>query len=365
MLTTLPRGNQLPNWAKRDLQTVGMYANAQNRGDVEDDLFEVRFGKIDGLDDDWFKNSDKNDISTIWMLLKNLPDIAIEGNTWIQQITLDTSMAGGGVYYSERKEISIGSGIQSNTYTFRNVVLHEVGHGVQQMFDQRRPPLVTPWLTKAFGWQRFSINSEGIDAWIGLMGGYPAGTSATTKTSVRNFIQQSTGRERFEAAAIVNAPTGHLWNTQSWGPRAAFEKTKSEWWKTCSQWHAANGKRFFVNHYYQELMCLDEAALQLIASSMPDRYAAMSPFEFFAELFAWYYDGSAPKRDKIPAAVATWFASSIGALDTGAPFAPKIAPPRRRAPPRASKSAREVARKTPSKRVKAKKVVKKKRKPRG
>lgn len=31
---------------------------------------------------------------------------------------------------------------------------------------------------------------------------------------------------------------------------------------------------------------------------MPDRYAAMSPFEFFAQLFAWYYDAKSKNASK-------------------------------------------------------------------
>ena len=44
MVKTLPKGAQLASWAKRDLFTLEQYARARNRGDVEDDLFEVRFG---------------------------------------------------------------------------------------------------------------------------------------------------------------------------------------------------------------------------------------------------------------------------------------------------------------------------------
>ena len=64
----------------------------------------------------------------------------MEGNTWIKAIYLDTSGEDkdGGSYDPSTKEIHIGSNIQSGTNAFRNVVLHEVGHAVQEKFDRER-----------------------------------------------------------------------------------------------------------------------------------------------------------------------------------------------------------------------------------
>lgn len=326
MLRTLPRGNQLAGWAKRDLQTLADYAREEGNTGVEDDLFEVRFGFE--LDDDWFKNSDHNDVKTIWRLLKDLPDIAVEGNSWIRVINLDLKSAGGGYYYSAKGEISIGSGMQSNTLPFRNVVLHEVGHATQELLDRDKKQLVTKWLAERFGWQSFGIDSAGIDAWIGAIGGYPNGTGTLLKNQIRSCIQQSIGPgSTFEAASIASAPTNHLWNDHAFGPRSAFEKTGRHWWSRCDQWHLAAGKRFFVNYYYSRLMAIDDTAVSLIVEHMPNRYASMSPYEFFAEIFAWYYDGQSPRRDKIPAAISAWLVANIGSLDPSSPFAPPKAAP--------------------------------------
>lgn len=46
-------------------------------------------------------------------------------------------------------------------------------------------------------------------------------------------------------------------------------------------------------------------ALTLVAK-MPDNYAAMSHFEFFAEMYALYYDYDDPNRTTIPSKVAKW-----------------------------------------------------------
>ena len=48
-----------------------------------------------------------------------------------------------------------------------------------------------------------------------------------------------------------------------------------------------------------ELMVVDTAALNLVAK-MPDNYAAMSHYEFFAEMYVLYYDYDDPKRKPSP-----------------------------------------------------------------
>ena len=315
MVKTLPKGAQLASSAKRDLFTLEQYARAKKRGDVEDDLFEVRFG-ID-LDDDWSRNADRDDIRVLWTLLKNLPDIAVEGSTWIETIKLD-SIDYGGTYWE--KEIVISSSLTSGSADFRSTILHEVGHSVQDKLDHQGD-VVTKWLEKQFGWRRYALTTTGIDQWVAAMGGYPVGTPEGTKAQVRSYIQQSTGDETMDRPVILNGPSGHLWNDPAFGPRAAFNKTRSSWWETNQGWHAANGHRFFVNHYYNELMSLNEAAIALLPS-MPSDYAAMSPFEFFAEMFAWFFDDKALKRSAIPQPVAQWFQSTIGSLDVAAPAPP-------------------------------------------
>lgn len=331
MLMTLPSGNQLPSWAKTDLQTIEDFSRTIKRQDIEARIFQIRFGfQISG---DWFKNSDDDDVKAIWALLKDLPDIAVDGNTWIKAIYIDKT--DGGVYDPSTEEIHIGSGIESNSNYFRNVVLHEVGHSVQEKFDRENSNVVTNWLQSNFGWQSFAPTPTDIDQWIELMGGYPNGTSVQTKTQVRSYIQQSIGKgDTFDAAKIVNGPSGHLWNSSQFGPRQAFQLTGDNWYNRCDQWYKFKTKRFFVNYYYVRLMVVDDAAVQLVATTMPDRYASMSPFEFFAELFAWYYDNQSPKRASIPDAVATWFLQKVGPLGLSSPFAPLRPPP----PPPAAKA---------------------------
>jgi hypothetical protein len=69
LLARLPRGTALSGQAKKDLRSLFLWAKAQNQQKLQDELFELRFGIA--LEDAWYRNSDKDDIDTLWRLLKN------------------------------------------------------------------------------------------------------------------------------------------------------------------------------------------------------------------------------------------------------------------------------------------------------
>jgi hypothetical protein len=92
---------------------------------------------------------------------------------------------------------------------------------------------------------------------------------------------------------------------------------------------------------------------------MPSAYAAMSHFEFFAELYALYHDVDNPAgRQRIPAEMATWLAQNTAAdrLSPAMPAMPAakkdfetiIRPKRRK---RATAAKRTAPRKTSRRRV--------------
>ena len=58
-------------------------------------------------------------------------------------------------------------------------------------------------------------------------------------------------------------------------------------------------------------MAVDDTTLALV-DRMPSNYAAMSPYEFFAELYALYYDREDPHRNAIPSHIATWLSGTLG-----------------------------------------------------
>ena len=120
-------------------------------------------------------------------------------------------------------------------------------------------------------------------------------------------------------AATPSLPPGHPWHRPDFGPRLACEKTPAYWYRGFREWHRANGYAFFLNYWYKTLIAVKTETLDLVAR-MPDAYAAMSQFEFFAELYALYYDLDDPQRAQIPADVGQWFDSNIGTAAGGAPM---------------------------------------------
>lgn len=312
MLRDLPRGTHLPPWAKRDLRAIEDYVRQHALGDVEDALFEIRFGFK--LEDDWARNDNPDDIATLWQLLEDLPDTNVEGNTKIREILLGSG--DGGTYNPNTNDIEIGDELLVDEQGFQDVVRHEVGHAVHEMLDLK----VNGWLSTQ-GWQTFDSTDEGIDAWVNLMGGWGSLTASQRK-NVRTYLRTALGPgETFDAGTAPTVPAGDPWNRKDFGPRLAYEKTQTDWYLHYKTWHRANGNAFFLNYWYQTFIAVEESVLALVAK-MPSEYAAMSHFEFFAELYALYHDTDDPEgRAHIPAQMAAWLAEN-----TAEDKLPKIKP---------------------------------------
>ena len=312
MVTRLPRANQLPPWAKRSLRTVFDYAKAKRYADAEDKLFEVRFGFA--LDNEWSQNKNANDIDTIWQLLRSLPVSNVEGNAKIAKLTLEADDSGD---YGNNI-IGIGEKELGNRKGFEDLLRHEVGHAVHE----QRDAVVTPWLEKTFGWRLFSKRSADIHQWVKLMGGW--GTlSARQRSDVVKFLRQAVGPgDKWAAGRRPKPPANHPWWGKNFGPRLAYEKSgRMNWYTHFKSWYRVGNKAFALNYWYAQFMVVDTATLDLVAK-MPDNYAAMSHFEFFAETYALYYDYENPKRKVIPVAVARWLDANIGRRNTKEPRRP-------------------------------------------
>jgi hypothetical protein len=321
MARLLPRGSELPPWAKRDLSTVFEYAKSLNDADAEDKLFEVRFG-IE-LEDEWGRNKDKNDIGVMWDLLRSLPVSNVDGNTKISKINLDKG--GGGTYGNNT--IDVGAEEVGRREGFEDTLRHEVGHAVHE----QRGAIINPWLEKKFGWRLFPNSVAGIDAWVKLMGGWGP-LSPKERSEVTQYLRQAVGPgDRWTAGKTPNPPLSHPWWGKTFGPRLAVEKSgREDWFTHFKTWHRSGDKAFALNYWYAEFMAVDTDTLDLIAK-MPDSYAAMSHFEFFAEIYALYYDIDDPKRKAIPTFVATWLDENVGKRDPANPRRPM----QRRKPARA------------------------------
>jgi len=319
LLARLPRGSGLSSQGKQDLRALFLWAKKKNLQKLQDQLFELRFGVT--LEDSWYRNDDKNDIDTLWRLLKNLPDSHVEGNARLSEISLDLG-GGGGSFSASTNEIEIGSTELAFKERFEDTLRHEVGHAVHEA----HPDLVNGWLWERFGWAIFEPTQAGIDDWVAQMGagsGWPALT-ATQKTQMRSLIRQACGAGSVWGPTVTpNAPSGSPWRVAGFGPRLAFEQSGDSWYEKNSQWYRAGGKAFAFNFWYGTLMCVSEATLGFINTRMPDAYAAMSPGEFFAEIYALFYDPGNPKRKNLPADVMKWLDRELGQLSAGREAMPK------------------------------------------
>lgn len=318
MLQALPRGAQLPPWAKQDLDRLFRWAVQRKLSALQDDLFEIRFGRE--LEDDWALNRESQDIATLYKVLKALPASNVEGNVALREITL-TVGEGGGIYDPNAFEVAIGSEELANAERFEDVFRHEIGHAVHEAHQER----VDGWLAQEFGWQLFDAGSDAqIDRWVRLLGGWGS-ASALQIAQMRGYIRAAVGPgSRWEPPMTAVVPASHPWMRPDFKPRLALQRTGANWYANNQAWLQHDGRRFAANYWYGCLMAVNDTTLTLINERMPDVYAAMSPLEFFAELYALHHDRDDPLTRKLPKAIGQWIAANLSG--DGAPAPVPIAP---------------------------------------
>ena len=314
MLDRMPRASQLPGWAKQDLRTLFEYAKKQGDEKLQERMLEIRFGVE--LEDEWAMNDRPSDIDTIWQLFASVPSTNIEGNTSLREI--DLTSGGGGVYFNG--VIEIGESELANRESFEDVLRHEVGHAVQEQRDD----IVSPWLEKRFGWRMFNASIAGIKAWVDLMGGW-GDVKGRSRDEIIQALRVAAGPgERWAPGRAPRLPQEHPWWAADFGPRLAYENSGENWFRNFRTWHRSGDRAFFVNFWYGTFMAVDGSTLDRFVARMPDDYAAMSPYEFFAEIYALYYDQDDRMRDVIVAEadVAKWLDQNIGRFDPSNPRKP-------------------------------------------
>lgn len=312
MIDHLPRGSHLPAWAKQDLMTLYRYAKTTHQIKLQEKAFEARFGFE--IESDWFTNQDTEDTDTLWQLLRALPDSHVEGNTKIRELRLDD--ISGGLYHPGTHDITIGTGLLGRQESLEDVVRHEVGHAVHEM----NRPMVDAWLREHFGWNRFPPTNDGVDSWVAMMGGWQ-GLTGSQQREVRRLLITALGSGGvWSPAPIQPLPPDHPWYRDGFGPRLAQEASVAHWYGNYARWHRAGEWAFFMNYWYKCFFAVHVRTLDLVAK-LPSDYAAMSDAEFFAELYAVYYDIDDPVRPNLPSATIEWLSANLGAPEPGAPAA--------------------------------------------
>ena len=333
MLRGLPRGSQLSTAAKRDLRDLRDAFQRQTPPNevALDKLFEIRFDK--NLEDEWATNRSHDDISRIWNVLEALPPMNVEGNIKLRSLLVDVGQGGG--LYQWSGDIELGDrDIETSPESFDSTVRHEVGHAVMAQSEAA----ISRWLTERFGWEFFDPkNDRRLDVWITMLWPNWPRESGRAQQEIRDAIRSALGRgSQWGPPPPPQLPADHLWNRPDFGPRLALAKSTTNWFDSNRDWQRAGDRAFFGNYWYAWPMSAGIAALDMVNGFMPSTYAAMSHYEFFAELYALYFDPSDPRRARIPADVIKWFEDRVGKPQTPSPAAPA-----RRAAPKRQPAARK------------------------
>jgi len=318
MIRNLASASQLSTADKVDLRDIEKYALAQGRADIQDQLFEKRFGVL--LDDEWGSDRKAQSIDTLWDLLKDLPDTNVVGNTSLREIFLQHG-DGGGLYNPQSDDVTVTTD-PTDASSFQNTVRHEIGHAVHARLDAQSNLLVTRYLQSQFGWQVFDGNAAGARAWVDTMNGW-GGLAESDRRRIADMLVKALGNgSSWNPPPPPNPPPTDPWWSDGFGPRLAVEGSKSQWFAWNTLWYRNNGKAFFLNYWYRQFMVVEAGTVDFIDEKMPWNYAAMSPSEFFAELYALYYRLDSQWRPNIDQPVRDWFDANIGPPRTGAPAPP-------------------------------------------
>src|SRR5262249_11456790 len=153
--------------------------------------------------------------------------------------------------------------------------------------------------------------------WVKLMGGWGPAKGRARDEIVQALEMAAGSGESWGPGRAPRLPAGHPWWGPQFGPRLAYRQSGANWYQNFPTWYRARDNAFFVNFWYADFMAVSVETLDRFVARMPDDYAAMSPYEFFAELYALYYDHDDPQRKVIAAEadVAAWLDRHIGRWD--------------------------------------------------
>jgi hypothetical protein len=305
ILACLPPASRMPRVAKRALRTIARAFERERDMSMVDRLLECRFD-ID-LEDDW-QGTQSGAIGMLWDLLDALPDGDVEGSRMIWEVTYDEWRNDYAEFDAARRRVAIGSGKVAHLDKLARAVRHEVGHVVHA----RNRDLVDEWLQCRFGWLSIRVDDVGVDAWVGLLGGW-GGLTDDERRDVRSLLASLIGPgERFSPPSRHDQlPEKHAWYRKGFAAREVAEAVDADWHVHYQDWYQLGSRRFCQNDYYRTLMAVDDATFATIAR-MPSPYAAMSPGEFFAELYAYYHDPDGDARQRLPADVVAWLEENLG-----------------------------------------------------
>jgi hypothetical protein len=314
--TNMPRGGAMPANMRQFLYTLIERAAVELPEARQ--LFEVRFrhslaGSGSGVTAaDW----DMDKLKLLWRQLDALPDADVsENQVWGAM----TAIAGSGGFY---KGSHIEIGVQASEAKMTHTVRHEIGHGVHDQLSGT-----------ANAWLQGSIDfwTTDWDTWISDLGGFPdkyqhpsegeKPFDDTAKQAVRGMIESFTNRGNWGPTRAApdtgkSALEQAYWAAMPDAVKNGCTQSKSRWYNNWSNFQQANGRSYFLNHWYHTPYRFGATAATAIGAT-GDNYTAMSEKEFFANCYAEYFEDPAGKDDhskwggSLPGSVKDFFTTCV------------------------------------------------------
>lgn len=193
---------------------------------------------------------------------------------------------------------------QDTIETYPHTILHEVGHAVDAMMGS-----ATELVYKLAGWKRFSVND--VDGWAAELGGWDA-VSEPDKHEIRKAWKLwLNGGGKGTLAQLVG--TEHV----ALAPRHASVGIVKAARLDLDSFELVNGLYTMASHSLQSFLTLTERG----HDAAPSAYALSAPAEYFAECYAFYYDGfdgspaSAARKGRTLAPwIKTWMDTKVDAI---------------------------------------------------
>jgi hypothetical protein len=291
----LPRGSRLTRAERESLKALRSLARRRGWMDIALSIATVFAGlEIDG---NVLGAVPADDLDAFCDILLQLPWAEAEANRELQR--LDMAPAPGAAAYEwSTGTLFFGKDVLETGEQIRRRLVHEIGHSVHDVHAES----IDAWLSEKFGWRMYDVRREGeIDKWVQDAGGWPAGWLEPERARWRHLLRDSViapamqdlpasllapeSRPTLGPAELDAAKNGFV-------PALLLARAQGAWYQNPDLWAAHEGRRFALNYYYGGLMVVLESTLEHIgyraahAGKRPlPAYAAMSPMEFFAELY--------------------------------------------------------------------------------
>lgn len=288
-LEALPKGDALAQATKTALYKLVADKNVG----LEDakKLFEIRFKHpLKDKTGTWTLDN----IKVVWHQLDHLPEQDVSDDTIF---TAFYAIAGAGGFYTWG-DIELGEDIDATHMP--HTVRHEVGHGVHDHISGQ----VDPWLQNDMSFWYVGTDDGGLETWITGLGGYPDKYTGpdgneypfdgTAKSWVKHMIRSFTGSSSWDPARVTPDEGEGTWQKAMWAAmpdavKNACAQSTSYWYQNWRNFQTGtDGKRYFLNHWYNRAYTIGTVAATAIEATNED-YTSMSEYEFFANCYAEYF----------------------------------------------------------------------------